>query len=60
MMQTEGGYDGWLDNSVGRSAEDDDGGGESAGDLSSLSGRKSSMKNRPMQGPAPLVTSSAE
>jgi hypothetical protein len=51
MMQTEGGYDEWLDNSVGRSAEDDDGGGESAGDLSSLSGRKSSMKNRPMQAP---------
>jgi hypothetical protein len=35
-------------------------GEESAGDLRCLSGWKPSMKNRPMQAPAPLVTSSAE
>lgn len=35
-------------------------GGGTAGGWSSLSGRKPLMKNRPMQAPAGLVTSSAE
>ena len=44
----------------GRATEEDDGGGKGAVGWSSLSGRKPSMKNRPMQAPAGLVTSSAE
>jgi hypothetical protein len=52
MIADGGEASGWLDGS-GRE-------GEVPVDSRWLSGCKASMKNRPMQAPAPLVTSSAE